>query len=82
MVQLFEVVLFTAFVDGSQDVQQLSANRRVAGEWDASELPGEVVCRSMCGKIQQIVSEMAVSVVVDADVGVPLDAGAAGWRDA
>jgi len=36
----------------------------------------------MRGKIQQVASELSVSVVVDTDMGVPLDTGTAGWRHA
>ena len=80
MVQQFEIVLFTAFIDRSQDIEQLPTNRRVAGEWDASEFPGKVLRRSMRGKIQQVVAKLSVSVVVDTNMGVPLYAGTAGWR--
>jgi len=82
VVQQFEVLLLATFVDGSQDVQQLTTNRRVAGEWDASELPGKVFRRSMGSKIQQMITKLSISIIVDSDVGVPLDADAAGWRDA
>ena len=82
VVQQFKIVLLAAFVHSSQDVQQLSANRRIAGEWDASELSRQVLCRSMRGKIQQVVSELAIGVVVDTDMSVPFDAGTAGWRHA
>jgi len=75
-------VLLATFVHGSEDFEQLSTNRRIAGEWNASELPGKVLRRSMRGKIQQVVSKLAIRVVVDTDMGVPLDTRTAGGRHA
>ena len=60
----------------------MTTYRRISGERDARELSCQVFPRSMRGKIQQVITKLSISVVVDTDVGVPLDAGAAGWRDA
>ena len=78
MREQFEVLLFPAFVDGSENVQQLTLHRSVSGEWNATELMGQRVGGPVYGQIDETVSEPAISVVVDADMGVKLRGGSTG----
>ena len=72
MRQQFEVLLLAAFVDGAQDVQQLTTDWCIAGERDAAEFIGEGVRGAVSCQVDEAIFEYAISVVVDAYVGVPL----------
>ena len=76
-----EALLLAAFVDGSEDVQELPSNWGISGELDTSELRGQRLCRSMHGEIQKAILEDSIGVVVDANMGVPLGRSDANGRD-
>ena len=76
-----EALLFAAFVDGSEDVQQLPSDGCISGKRDSSELGGQSLCRSMHGEIQKAILEDSVSVVVDANMSVPLGIRSSSGRD-
>lgn len=76
-----EALLLPAFVDGSEDVQELASDWGISGEGDPSELGGQCLCRPMHGEIQKTIFEDSVSVVVDANMSVPLGIRRSSGRD-
>ena len=76
----FKALLFAAFIDGSQNIQQLPSNWSVASKRDATEFNGEGVGGAVCGEVNKMTLQHAIRIVVDADMSVPLRGRSAGRR--
>jgi hypothetical protein len=76
-----EALLLAAFVDGSEDVQELPSDWGISSEGDPSELRGQCLCRSMHGEIQKAILEDSIRLVVDANMSMPLGSRCSSGRD-
>jgi hypothetical protein len=76
--QQLETLLLAAFVDGAQNVQQLTTDWGVASERDAAKFLAEGVGGAVSCHVYEAVFEHAVGVVIDANMGVPLRCRSAG----